>query len=205
MRFSIAATGIAPTLEPSKSAAEARVTSVNVTSQMATNLKVWLGSQSNGHLENRYVNEDDDGLHCLGDHGVSKSLAQQELEELVGPLRISQRPLDDPPEGCVTEDGLRRSSIPRFYSHSLPIPHSPQSPRTIRRQMIVNEMSESLRRNLVWERTVSRRELGGLSRVGPVNSMINRERKVGEETAEFKYSDQISSGLASATSETPHE
>lgn len=42
----------------------------------------------------------------------------------------------------------------------------PQTPRTTRRAMLATELSESLRRNLLWERQTRNRVMGG---VGPVN------------------------------------
>lgn len=61
----------------------------------------------------------------------------------------------------------RTPSMPLPHPYNLPAPAPPQSPRTTRRQMMANEMSESLRRNLLWERTLSRRMLGGFTRINP--------------------------------------
>lgn len=66
----------------------------------------------------------------------------------------------------------RTPSMPLPHPYNLPAPAPPQSPRTTRRQMMANEMSESLRRNLLWERTLTRRMLGGFTRINPVTPIV---------------------------------
>lgn len=51
--------------------------------------------------------------------------------------------------------------IPVGHPYNLPPPAAPSTPRTTRRQMLQTEMSESLRRNLLWERQVSKVNLVG--------------------------------------------
>lgn len=69
---------------------------------------------------------------------------------------------------------MRTPSMPLPHPYNLPAPAPLQSPRTTRRQMMANEMSESLRRNLLWERTLTRRMLGGgLTRINPVEPATN--------------------------------
>ena len=51
--------------------------------------------------------------------------------------------------------------IPVGHPYNLPLPAAPSTPRTTRRQMLQMEMSESLRRNLLWERQVSKVNLVG--------------------------------------------
>lgn len=51
--------------------------------------------------------------------------------------------------------------IPVGHPYNLPPPAPPSTPRTTRRQMLQKEMSESLRRNLLWERQVSKTNLPG--------------------------------------------
>ncbi|KAF8339710.1 uncharacterized protein EI90DRAFT_2271893 [Cantharellus anzutake] len=60
----------------------------------------------------------------------------------------------------------RPQAVPLALPHpyNLPPPPPPQTPRTTRRVMMANEMSESLRRNLLWERQLSRRMLGNFNR-----------------------------------------
>ena len=55
--------------------------------------------------------------------------------------------------------------IPLTHPYNLPAPAPPSTPRTTRRQMLQTELSESLRRNLLWERQVSKvNVLGGVRR-----------------------------------------
>ena len=60
----------------------------------------------------------------------------------------------------------RPQAVPMAVPHpyNLPPPRPPQTPRTTRRVMMANEMSESLRRNLLWERQLSKRMLGNFNR-----------------------------------------
>jgi len=67
-----------------------------------------------------------------------------------------------PPEHLVRTPSL---PVPLPHPYNLPAPAAPQTPRTTRRQMMANEMSESLRRNLLWERQLSRRMLGGFTKL----------------------------------------
>ncbi|KAI5120701.1 hypothetical protein M0805_007664 [Coniferiporia weirii] len=50
------------------------------------------------------------------------------------------------------------------YPYNLPPPMPPSTPRTTRRNMLTHELSESLRRNLLWERQVSKQRPIGLGR-----------------------------------------
>ncbi|KAG5652193.1 hypothetical protein H0H81_005957 [Sphagnurus paluster] len=54
--------------------------------------------------------------------------------------------------------------IPVGHPYNLPPPAPPSTPRTTRRLMLQTEMSESLRRNLLWERQVSKVNLVGFRR-----------------------------------------
>ncbi len=60
----------------------------------------------------------------------------------------------------------RPQAVPMVLPHpyNLPPPPPPQTPRTTRRVMMASEMSESLRRNLLWERQLSKRMLGNFNR-----------------------------------------
>lgn len=57
------------------------------------------------------------------------------------------------------------------YPYNLPAPQPPSTPRTTRRTMLTHELSESLRRNLLWERQVSR--------LRPVGNGVNRRNSPG--------------------------
>ena len=54
--------------------------------------------------------------------------------------------------------------IPVGHPYNLPLPAPPSTPRTTRRLMLQTEMSESLRRNLLWERQVSKNTMAGFRR-----------------------------------------
>jgi len=54
--------------------------------------------------------------------------------------------------------------IPVGHPYNLPPPTAPSTPRTTRRLMLQTEMSESLRRNLLWERQVSKVNLASVRR-----------------------------------------
>jgi len=51
-----------------------------------------------------------------------------------------------------------------LHPYNLPLPAPPTTPRTTRRQMLSTELSESLRRNLLWERQVSKNNLAAMRR-----------------------------------------
>ncbi|KAG6845261.1 hypothetical protein H0H87_011996 [Tephrocybe sp. NHM501043] len=61
-------------------------------------------------------------------------------------------------------DTLTPTPIPVGHPYNLPPPAAPSTPRTTRRLMLQTEMSESLRRNLLWERQVSKVSLVGFRR-----------------------------------------
>ncbi|KAI9000493.1 hypothetical protein BD414DRAFT_471777 [Trametes punicea] len=101
---------------------------------------------------------------------VSRSLAQQKLAALADPnrRRHSDRSLltqqqhqrqEQMQEAGSARPGLTTAitvPIPLNHPYNLPAPAPPMTPRTTRRQMLQTELSESLRRNLLWERQVSR-------------------------------------------------
>ncbi|CAE6529797.1 unnamed protein product [Rhizoctonia solani] len=95
---------------------------------------------------------------------LSKTFAQQRLEALATRTRVPPPP---PMEQVRREAEMAPALAPR------PAPQQPQatmpydmdvrpihSPRTVRRKMIAGELSESLRRNLMWERTSTRFAMG---------------------------------------------
>jgi hypothetical protein len=101
---------------------------------------------------------------------VSSSVAQQRLAALVG-RRSSDRgptttttttmaPLQRPVLQTVAT-----APIPFTHPYNLPAPEPPTTPRTTRRQMLSTELSESLRRNLLWARQVGKTSMmGGVRR-----------------------------------------
>lgn len=70
-----------------------------------------------------------------------------------------------PPPGPVRMHSSP-APIPQGLTHpyNLPLTALPTTPRTTRRHMLQTEMSESLRRNLLWERQVSKNNILGFRR-----------------------------------------
>ena len=56
----------------------------------------------------------------------------------------------------ITSTPSHPTPIPVNHPYNLPPPAPPSTPRTTRRLMLSTELSESLRRNLLWERQVSK-------------------------------------------------
>jgi hypothetical protein len=87
--------------------------------------------------------------------------------------RVSQPDLERQLHTRRTLNGLQFTSlsrpvptapIPLGHPYNLPPPAPPTTPRTTRRQMLSTELSESLRRNLLWERQVSKINLSAMKR-----------------------------------------
>jgi len=117
--------------------------------------------------------DDSDGEDDDNQLDVSTSLAQQRLAALVGPGRrgLPRRQNSDPqphtslPPNVINHQVVDHpnvvnpnnvSPIPLHHPYNLPPPTAPSTPRTTRRHMLSTELSESLRRNLLWERQVSK-------------------------------------------------
>ncbi|KAG1905388.1 uncharacterized protein F5891DRAFT_1170427 [Suillus fuscotomentosus] len=94
---------------------------------------------------------------------VSRSVAQQRLQAL-----MSRRPPENGNASqvtphthiCVVENHIAPAAqstapIPLGHPYNLPAPALPMTPRTTRRIMLRTELSESMRRQLLWERQVS--------------------------------------------------
>ncbi|KAH9885753.1 hypothetical protein C8Q73DRAFT_669347 [Cubamyces lactineus] len=108
---------------------------------------------------------------------VSRSLAQRKLAALADPNRrrhsdrglLSQQQQEHQQfqQQMMQENGrtglttVATAPIPLNHPYNLPPPPPPMTPRTTRRQMLQTELSESLRRNLLWERQVSRVNMAG--------------------------------------------
>ncbi|KAH9921868.1 uncharacterized protein B0H18DRAFT_532025 [Fomitopsis serialis] len=106
--------------------------------------------------------ETDNGLQ------VSHSLAQQKLAALADSSRRRHSDRGPPPSQSVRPQipSIATAPIPLGHPYNLPAPAPPMTPRTTRRQMLSTELSESLRRNLLWERQVSRTSMMGPRRNG---------------------------------------
>ncbi|KAI0039034.1 hypothetical protein FA95DRAFT_1658490 [Auriscalpium vulgare] len=95
---------------------------------------------------------------------VSHSLAQQKLAALADPNRRRNSDRGQAPaprEVLPTLPTVATAPIPLNHPWNLPAPAAPSTPRTTRRQMLATELSESLRRNLLWERQVSKTSMMG--------------------------------------------
>ena len=118
--------------------------------------------------------EDSESEDELVDNGipVSRSVAQQKLAALMDlTRRLSKHkpPAPEPPMQIST------TPIPLHYPYNLPAPTPPMTPRTTRRQMLSTELPEGLRRNLLWERQVSR---GSILRPRRQASLANSARPI---------------------------
>ena len=102
---------------------------------------------------------------------VSHSMAQRRLAALVA-AKPSRRRASDNQVPTTTQTSaitaarpilptVATAPIPLNHPWNLPAPAPPTTPRTTRRQMLATELSESLRRNLLWERQVSKTNLLG--------------------------------------------
>jgi len=94
---------------------------------------------------------------------------------------------NDTPEGPTNA-----ISIPLPWPYNLPLPTAPMSPRTTRSRMLASELSESLRRNLLWEREsgvgamairrrAHKKELHEVDLVQPLASSSKKRSMYGED------------------------
>jgi len=74
-------------------------------------------------------------------------------------------------EAQVTATVAQPTPIPVMHPYNLPFSAAPATPRTVRRQMLRSEMSESLRRQLLWER-----KQGGIRKTSS-STMVNGEQR----------------------------
>ncbi|KZV69590.1 hypothetical protein PENSPDRAFT_735281 [Peniophora sp. CONT] len=119
----------------------------------------------------------DAAVVCSSPH----SLAHQRLAELVDSTRQRRHSLDQKPPRSSSEHSL--SSVaptipaPLISPWNLGVPKPSMSPQSTRRRMLSTELSESLRRNLLWERQVNKANV----RAGPTPlSRINGEPRSSE-------------------------
>lgn len=100
---------------------------------------------------------------------VSQSIAQQKLAELAGrrsqttQTQPARRTSQDSHQSPPPQPSQPISPIPVVHPYNLPLPAPPSTPRTTRRNMLQKELSESLRRNLLWERQVSKTNLPAMA------------------------------------------
>ncbi|KAG2146105.1 uncharacterized protein EDB93DRAFT_1251070 [Suillus bovinus] len=102
-------------------------------------------------------NDDDDDDDKIQ---VSRSVAQQRLQALMSrraPENGNASQLVQPNVAVnhVAPAAQSTTPIPLGHPYNLPAPAIPMTPRTTRRIMLRTELSESMRRQLLWERQVS--------------------------------------------------
>jgi hypothetical protein len=166
-------TPLPPKLQTSRSDAAAPLTAqVNVKSEApakfteaTTNGTAY---RPRGQPQGQEMEEDSDSgdEHPDDTIQVSRSVAQQRLAALA-----NRRSSDRGPQPLQSElvrpklHTVATAPIPFGHPYNLPAPAPPSTPRTTRRQMLSTELSESLRRNLLWERQVSKINMvGGVRR-----------------------------------------
>lgn len=98
--------------------------------------------------------DDDDKIQ------VSRSVAQQRLQALMsrrapGDGVAPQHTHTHVVENHAAPAAQSTAPIPLGHPYNLPAPAIPMTPRTTRRIMLRTELSESMRRQLLWERQVS--------------------------------------------------
>lgn len=119
------------------------------------------GYQPKGRPQNQEMEDDSDSDEDNPDDRiqVSRSVAQERLAALAGRRGIGRSHSSRPPEPGPSRPVLQTvtsAPIPFGHPYNLPAPAPPSTPRTTRRQMLASELSESLRRNLLWERQMGK-------------------------------------------------
>ncbi|KAJ7087360.1 hypothetical protein B0H15DRAFT_843698 [Mycena belliarum] len=102
-----------------------------------------------------------------GGSGGSDKTAEAERQRLydeagVVPWAAAAHQHGVPPDAVAAPPPNRSmSTAPVGFPYNLPAPAPPSTPRTTRQQMLRNEMSESLRHNLLWQRKLNRTDYIG--------------------------------------------
>ncbi|KAG8213477.1 hypothetical protein J3R82DRAFT_12014 [Butyriboletus roseoflavus] len=104
--------------------------------------------------------EDDSGDDADDKIQMSQSVAQQKLQALMSRRSSEQGTASHLIQPVAMEVGPSLLSsttapIPLGHPYNLPAAAPPMTPRTTRRRMLKTELSESMRRQLLWERQVS--------------------------------------------------
>ncbi|KAF8557064.1 hypothetical protein OG21DRAFT_398937 [Imleria badia] len=181
-----------PRLSTSKSAAAlpmaAQINAISSSKPPSSSALKWQESEKNGYRPKgppkEQEMEDDSGDDADDKIQISQSVAQQKLQALMS-RRSSDRGTSSHLIQAVAMEvgpGLLSSTtapIPLGHPYHLPAAAPPMTPRTTRRRMLKTELSESMRRQLLWERQVSsntnpalvaRRATQGLSGLRPTTS-----------------------------------
>jgi len=141
---------------PQASQATAQAPSTNGTNHRQKG-KADRGYQPKGRPQGQEMEDDSDSEEENPDDKiqVSRSVAQERLAALAGRRGIERSQSSRPAEPVAARPTLptvTSAPIPLSHPYNLPAPAPPMTPRTTRRQMLSTELSESLRRNLLWER-----------------------------------------------------
>ncbi|KAG0702840.1 hypothetical protein DFH29DRAFT_919994 [Suillus ampliporus] len=115
------------------------------------------GRPKEEEMEDESGEDDDDDDDKIQ---VSRSVAQQRLQALVSRRApengiASHLAKHTRVENHVAPVAQATAPIPLGHPYNLPAPAPPMTPRTTRRIMLRQELSESMRRQLLWERQVS--------------------------------------------------
>nr|GAT57250.1 predicted protein [Mycena chlorophos] len=123
-------------------------------------------SKSAAHEKLRILAERSDISRAKNGSGSSTDIPEERRRqyEAAGvpewvPANSSSRPLE--PEEPPQVSAVAQPSAPVQYPYYLPPPMPPSSPKTTRTRMLRNELSESLRHNLVWLRRQTKAEFTG--------------------------------------------
>ncbi|GAA5892873.1 hypothetical protein JCM5296_006029 [Sporobolomyces johnsonii] len=92
-----------------------------------------------------------------------ESSSDEEDEGQGGDDKENSSDYEDVDEEAVAAAALRRQRLAELEQAAV-MAAPPQTPRTTRRAMLATELSESLRRNLLWERQTRNRVMGGAPR-----------------------------------------
>lgn len=120
--------------------------------------------QPKGRPQNVEMEEDSDSEDENVDDKiqVSRSVAQEKLAALAGRRTSDRAPPPRLPQPAPPRPSLptvTSAPIPFGHPYNLPAPAPPSTPRTTRRQMLSTELSESLRRNLLWQRQMNKNDV----------------------------------------------
>ncbi|KIK55436.1 hypothetical protein GYMLUDRAFT_62554 [Collybiopsis luxurians FD-317 M1] len=102
-------------------------------------------------------------LSQLMRQGVNTSANERAGEDQSYMERGSVARTELEPVGSVPRSVTAATPLPLRFPYNIP-PTAPSSPRTTRQEMLRTEISETLRRNLLWSRQVYRREFSGPER-----------------------------------------
>ncbi|KAG9314786.1 hypothetical protein JVU11DRAFT_3871 [Chiua virens] len=133
--------------------------------------------------------EDDSGDDADDKIQMSQSVAQQRLQALISRRSLEQSTSTRVIQPVAVEVGPGVAStmtapIPLGHPYNLPAAAPPMTPRTTRRRMLKTELSESMRRQLLWERQVSsntnpaltaRRTSQGMSGLRPLSTTTSSQ------------------------------